>query len=210
MTRQLTRIALTALALAGFAGSAQAALIAEAYATCGPTEGCQGSTIYLSVDDDGGSGDFLVTYRINTDTYTGGEIGLNQVGFTAITGWTGGTVLSSPVGSLTDWNPVIESPISANSLCDHTNGNSDKVCVAGFVNTQGGGEYTWTFLIEGGTVRTDTSEWHIGGQWADGFYRTSGPVISSDAAGEQAVPEPTAAVLFGLGALLITRSVQRR
>jgi len=210
MINQLARTALTTLALAGFAGSAQAALIAETSGVCGPTDGCDGSTITLSVDDDGGSGNWLVTYTINTDNYTGNDAGLNQVGFSAIDGWTSGTVLTSPVGSLTDWNPVIESPISANSLCDHTNGNTDKVCVSGFVNIEAGGDYTWTFLIEGGTLIEDTSQWHLGGQYANGWFRSPGDVISTDGGGTPPVPEPTGAVLFGLGALLVTRSVRRR
>ena len=56
----------------------------------------------------------------------------------------------------------------------------------------------------------DTSEWHLGGQYADGRLRSPGHVISTDGGGTVPVPEPTAAVLFGLGALLVTRSVRRR
>ena len=59
-------------------------------------------------------------------------------------------MLTRPVGSVTDWNPVFESPIASNSLCENTNGDTDKVCVAGFVNVTGGGDYTWTFRMDGG------------------------------------------------------------
>jgi hypothetical protein len=64
-------------------------------------------------------------------------------------------------------------------------------------------DYTWTFLIEGGTLM-DTDEWHLGAQYANGPNRSQGQIISAQ------VPEPTAAVLFGLGAILVTRRARRR
>jgi len=210
MISHLARLAFTTLALVGFAGSAQALQFAELTLDACDSMGCQGSTLYLSVQEEAG-GSWLATYTINTDNYTGNLAGFNQVGFKAIDGWTTGTVLSSPAGSATDWNPVIESPISSNSLCDKTNGNTDKVCVAGFVNIEGGGDNTWTFRIDDGTLITDTSEWHLGAQYTPltGAGRARGQIISYDG-GSNPVPEPTAALLFGLGAILVTRRAQRR
>jgi hypothetical protein len=224
MISHLARFTFSMLALVGFAGSAQAALqFAELTLDDCDLMGCEGSTLHLSVQEEA-SGSWLVKYTINTENYTGSLAGFNQIGFKAIDGWTSGTVLSSPVGSATDWNPVIESPIASNSLCEKTNGDTDKVCVAGFVNIQnalpdGTYDYTWTFNIEGGTLITDTSEWHLGGQYANGMYRTgpdgllrsgtAGHIISAEG-GTPPVPEPTAALLFGLGALLVTRSVRHR
>jgi hypothetical protein len=208
MISHLARFTFSMLALVGFAGSAQALQFAELTLDDCDSMGCEGSTLYLSVQEEAG-GSFFVTYTINTDGYTGSKAGFNQIGFKAIDGWTSGSVLSSPVGSVTDWNPVFESPIASNSLCDKTNGNTDKVCVAGFVNIQGGGDNTWTFRIDDGTLITDTSEWHLGAQYADGRFRSAGSIISAEG-GTPPVPEPTAALLFGLGALLVTRSVRRR
>ena len=206
MASFLTRFLMIAFALAGFASSAQALQFADLTLDNCDSMGCEGSTLYLSVQEEVG-GSWFVTYTINTDNYTGSLAGFNQIGFKAVSGWTSGTVLSSPVGSVTDWNPVFESPIASNSLCEKTNGNTDKVCIAGFVDVTGGGDYTWTFRLEGGTLITDTSEWHLGAQYANGRFRSQGHIISADA---QPVPEPTAAVLFGLGALLVTRSLRRR
>ena len=104
---------------------------------------------------------------------------------------------------------VYDDPIASNSLCDKSNGNTDKVCIFGYVNVTGGGDYTWTLRIGDGTLITDTSEWHLGAQYADGQYRSAGHIISAEG-GTPPVPEPTAALLFGLGALLVTRSVRRR
>jgi hypothetical protein len=208
MISHLARFTFSMLALVGFAGSAQALQFAKLTLDDCDSMGCDGSTLYLSVQEEAG-GSFFVTYTINTDGYTGSKAGFNQIGFKAIDGWTSGSVLSSPVGSVTDWNPVFESPIASNSLCDKTNGNTNKVCIAGFVNIQGGGDNTWTFQIDDGTLITDTSEWHLGAQYADGRFRSAGKIISAEG-GAQPVPEPTAAVLFGLGALLVTRSVRHR
>jgi hypothetical protein len=208
MISLLTRFSMVALALIGFAGSAQALQFADLTLNDCDSMECEGSTLYLSVQEEAG-GSWLVTYTINTDNYTGSLAGFNQIGFKAVSGWTTGTVLTSPIGSVTDWNPVFESPINSNSLCENTGGNTDKVCVAGFVDVTGGGDYTWTFRLEGGTLITDTDEWRLGAQYANGRFRSRGHIISAYTGG-QPVPEPTAAVLFGLGALLVTRSVRRR
>jgi len=198
-----------ALALVGFAGSAQALQFAELTLNDCDAMGCEGSTLYLSVQEEAG-GSWLVTYTINTDGYTGDRLGFNQIGFKAISGWTSGTVLSSPVGSMTDWNPIFDDPIASNSLCDTSNGDTDKVCIHGFVDITAGGDYTWTFRIDDGTLITDTSQWHLGAQYANGHYRARGQILSAEGGGGPTVPEPAAAVLFGLGALLVTRSARRR
>lgn len=215
MTLHLARFVFTTLALIGFAGSAQALQFAELTLDDCDMMGCEGATLYLSLQEQT-NGDWIATYTINTDGSTTSLAGFNQVGFKAITGWTSAEVISSPVGSMTNpvpydalvpWNPVTESPIASNSLCEKTNGQTDKICAAGFVNITSGGDYTWVILIEGGTLITDTSEWHLGAQYADGRYRSTGHIISAHAT---PIPEPTAALLFGLGALLVTRSVKRR
>ena len=212
MVPHLIRFAVTAFTLVGIAGSAQALMFADLTLNNCDSMGCEGSTLYLSVQEEA-AGSWFVTYRINTTGYTGDRLGFNQVGYTAIDGWTSGTVLSSPVGSLTDWNPVFDDPVNSgspnSSVCETSNGDTDEVCVRGFVNITGGGDYTWTFRIDDGTLITDTSEWHLGGQYANGNYRTAGKIISAEG-GAAPMPEPTAAVLFGLGAILVTRSIRRQ
>jgi hypothetical protein len=97
MISRLARYAFAALALVAFAGSAQALQFANLTVDDCDAFGCEGSTLYLSVQEEVG-GSWLVTYTINTDNYTGDRLGFNQVGFKAIGGWTTGTVLSSPWG----------------------------------------------------------------------------------------------------------------
>jgi hypothetical protein len=206
MVSNFGRSVLIALLVAGFAGAAQAAPLQYAETTLDNCDamGCDGSTLFLSVQEEVG-GTWLVTYTINTDNYTGSLAGFNQIGFKAIADWSTGTVISSPAGSVDDWNPVFEAPINSNSLCDNTNGNSSKVCIWGFVDVTAGGNYTWEIRLDGGTLITD--EWHLGAQYANGPWRSAGHIISASA---RPIPEPTAALLFGMGALLVTRSAMRR
>jgi hypothetical protein len=206
--------------LIGFAGSAQAALILDASLTLDDCDamGCEGSTLKLEVfHDETEPGVWIVEYTINTAGYTGDMAGFNQIGFKVIQGWDVGTVTAWPTpGSIPveggdpedPWNPVHEAPVHAQSLCDENPGGTDKVCIAGFVSDirpefGGGGDYTWTIRLEGGTLM-DVSEWHLGAQYAGGPNRSAGHLISAQ------VPEPTAAVLFGLGAILVTRRARRR
>ena len=212
MAPQIFRSALVALAILGFTTSAQA--LKTTLDDC-DAMGCEGSSLYLSVEAAAGGG-FDVIYTIDTTNYTGDRLGFNQVGFKAISGWTTGTVTGSPVGSLADWSPVYDDPINAGSpnseVCQTSAGdNTGKVCIQGFVNAvDTPGEYTWTFHIDDGTLITDTSEWHLGAQYADGGGRTPGKIISAEGGDTPPVPEPTAALLFGLGAILVTRRAQRR
>jgi hypothetical protein len=207
MVSKFGRLVMVVLLVAGFAGTAQAALLQYAELTLNDCDsmGCEGSTLFLSVQEEAG-GSFLVTYTIDTTNYTGDRDGFNQIGFKAIKNWTSGEVLTSPTDPVQTWNPVIESPIASNSLCEKTKGNTDKVCVHGFVDITSGGEYTWTFRIYDGTLIMDTSEWHLGAQYSDGHYRDVGKIISASSA---PIPEPTAALLFGMGALLMVRSTRR-
>jgi hypothetical protein len=202
----ITRIALTALAVLGFASYAQAATLT--LDNC-DLDGCRGSTLSLSVEAAGDG--FDVIYTIDTTNYTGAGVrsGFNQIGFKAIQGWTSGTVDVAPAGWVTgsSSNAIIPSNIKANSHCEGSS-NNDFACIYGFVNiVDNPGEYTWNFHFVGGTLMTDTSEWNLSGQYADGGARTPGWIISASSA---PIPEPTAALLFGLGAILVTRRAQRR
>jgi len=208
MISHLARFGISALALIGFAGSAQALQFAEiAYDNC-DSMGCDGSTLYLSVQEVS-TGGWDVTYTIDTTNYTGDRNGFNQIGFKAIKDWTTGTVDSSPAGSITNWNPIYDDPIHSNSLCEGQANSTDMVCVFGFVDITDGGEFTWTFHIDDGTLIADSSEWHFGGQYADEEGEATGQIFSVDGGGS-VVPEPTAAMLFGLGAVLVAHNVRRQ
>jgi hypothetical protein len=230
MPPHITRFVLTALALVGFASTAQAALllgeISYSAAEC-DSMGCEGSSLYLKVEDTADyvaySTGYIVTYTIDTGSvlnqpgYTGSKTGFNQIGFKVIKDWDlagNNEVISSPTDPADDWNPVFDDPISSGSECDTNTGDTDKVCLNGFVNiVDTPGEYTWVVYIEEGTLM-DVGEWHLGAQYANSRYRTYGGRDSTNKNGNiistQPVPEPTAAVLFGLGAILVARRAGRR
>jgi hypothetical protein len=210
MISHLIRFTFASLALIGYVGSAQAALIAETFFDNCDADGCDGSTLYLGVDGGSGNGNWIITYTVNVDDYSDVKDGINQIGFKVITGWDPLlSTVTGPTGSGA-WSLVeAATSSSASGPCDPGHGSkNDKVCSSGFVDITSDGEYTWEFYLVGGTLITDTSEWHLGGQYADSGGRARGQIWSTSGSGAP-VPEPTAAVLFGLGAILVARRTQR-
>ena len=65
------------------------------------------------------------------------------------------------------------------------------------------GDYVWKFTVVGGTMLPEI-DWHIGAQFADAAGPARGQLISA------ALPEPRAAVVVAIGALLIGSSYGRR
>jgi hypothetical protein len=181
-------------ALFGFASGASALSIT--LDNC-DNQGCQGVTLFLDVT--GSSAAYNVTLTINADSYTGTRLGLNQVGFKAISNWTSATLDSSPTGA---WAAPVEAVNSSNNLCLQGT-STDKVCTHGFVDITGGGDFTWAFTVVGGTL-LDPLDWHIGGQFANGPGIAQGELISA------AIPEPTAALVFALGFGIVIAAVRRR
>jgi hypothetical protein len=198
------RSAVLVLALVTWATSSQAGAITSVNLTDCDADGCDGSDLFLSVEEEAG-GSWLVTYTIDTSAYTGSRSGLNQIGFKAVADWTDATLIEADP-DLASWSDPIEAPVNANSLCGNSKGNSSKVCSYGFVDITGGGQYTWKFRLEGGTL-LDTADWHLGAQYADSAGATSGKIISTEPGGT--VPEPTGALLFGAG-VVVLRSARRR
>ena len=156
-------IALTAMALAGFAGSAQAALIAETSGVCDDcTDGCEGSTLYLSVETTAAA-----KYTIDTENYTGDRVGMGRLQDRRLD--------STPSDRF--WNPLVEDrelPLAA----------ADKVCVFREPRTHLG--------LPGrtGPITDTPTRWSV-------RRPAVGPGDTSSRQRQQAVPEPTAAVLFG-------------
>ena len=175
--------------------------------TCGS---CAGADISLEIVDLGGSFDVTLTW--NADNYSGPADGLVQVGFGGIHGWTSVTLDDSPASSVIGWSNPVNSNISSSSLCSGSS-RTDKVCSTGYVDITGGGTYVWDFTVTGGTVATDTTGLHIGGQYADLSDLSSqrGPrgKLISEAGSTSQVPEPSAALLFGVGLLVAARGTRR-
>jgi hypothetical protein len=183
-----------ALVVAFFGSAGVASALSISLDDC-DAQGCQGVNLSLEVTEEGGT--YHVTLTIDAEDYTGARLGLNQVGFKAISNWTGVTLDSSPASSAVAWSNPVEAVNSSNTLCEKGT-TSDKVCTAGFVDITAGGEFTWEFTLVGSTL-LDPLDWHIGGQFADGPGPTQGQIISA------VVPEPSAALVFSLGLFLVGR-----
>ena len=164
---------------------------------------CQGITGGLDIVDGGGS--FSVTLTLNSDGYTGDRSGFNQVGFGAIQSWTSVTLDSAPASTTTAWSSPVEAVTAANSLCE-VGTSSDKVCTFGFADITGGGDHVWKFTVTGGTLKVGPdAEWHIGAQFANGPGTARGQIISEEGTPGPPIPEPTAAMVFGICALVVAR-----
>ena len=167
---------------------------------------CHDLGLTLSVDDQGG-GTWLVTYTINTTAYDDTFVGLNQLGFQTIQGYSTAELLSAPNG-LGNWSDAIQAPVnSSGGLCS-PGGSTNKVCISAensLLDLRVNGIYEWTFKIVGGTV-IPTSQWTFSGQLADAVGPARGNIISQN---PPAVPEPSAALLFGIGTLTVGGSLRR-
>lgn len=197
------RSLLIGLCFVCLAGVASAGTMTELYLDSCNDLGCEGSTLRLNVDDQG-DGTFLVTYTINVSGYTGDRTGFNQIGWKAIQGASSVDLLSAE-GGLGSWSDPTESTVASNSTCDHTDGSTDKWCIDGFAALNGG-DMVFTYLVTGGTL-LDTGDWALSAQYADAVGETQGRIISAHA---PAIPEPSAAVLFGLGAVIVAGRTRRR
>lgn len=197
---RMLRFAIASLGCLVFASSAQATT-SVTWDDC-DAFGCEGATLSLTVEEIAGG--FRATYTINTDVNTSGRTGFNQIGFKAVADWDDAELVFATNGT-GNWSDVFEAPVNANSECGNTNGNSSKVCIFGFVDISGGGSYTWIVEYEGGHL-LDTDSWHLGAQYANGPGPTSGKIIS--VSGSPPIPEPSAALLFAAGAVVV--SARRR
>lgn len=189
-------------ALLALGGVAQAGPITSVTIDDCDAQGCEGTSLFLSVEDNM-DGTFSVIQRINSTGFSEVRAGLNQVGFKAIKDWTAADLISAPTAGWLD--PPLEANTSSGGLCT-TGTNSGKVCTHGFVDITTDAVYTWEFLITGGTI-LDPADWHWGAQLANAAGPARGKIISAEPTG--VIPEPSAAVLFGLGALIVSGRTRR-
>lgn len=198
-----------ALALALAASSAQALSLTVGGASC---VSCDGAEITLEIVETAVGWD--VSFILDSTGYDESRDGIAQVGFGAIKGWTSVSLVSAPTSSVA-WSSPIQGNVDSSSLCEATRGNSGKICTSGFTDIRADAQYIWRFEVTGGRLNPDPDAWHIGGQYANASDlgaasagAPNGRVISEEG-GENPVPEPTAAVVFGVGAVVFGRRLRR-
>lgn len=195
------RNALGFVAALAFAGTAQAGPITTLTLDDCDAQGCRGSTLALSVEDNM-DGTWTVLQSLDSTGFDEVRLGMNQVGFKAIQDWTSVELIMAPDPGWLD--PPVEGNTSSNNLCEN-GGTTDKVCTYGFTDITDDDVYTWEFLVTGGSL-LDVMDWHWGGQYANAAGATQGKIISAFAS---PIPEPNAAIVFGVGALLTGRWLRR-
>lgn len=188
LLRSLT-FALIALVL-GTAGSASAISVDCASA------GCIGGIYTLTVENTG-TNLYLATYTIDTSVpFTVGATTLVDINFKVTNDALSPTLISGPSVGLLD------GPLTG-AGCSGTNGGF--ICGDLSPDLAVGGVYTWKVQF-GATSLISQDEWHVGARYtAPG--KTKGWVIS-EVAGSP-VPEPSAALIFGLGMVVAGSCVKR-
>lgn len=168
--------------------------------------GCAGSDVFLTVNSDG-SGNWNIQLGLDSTGYNGNLDGVVQAGFKAVSGINNSdvTLLSFSDGS---WSAAKVAGINGGGgpLCDGP-GEPDFVCTSGYANVETNKVYTWNFFVEGGTL-LDVGNWTIKFQYCDqGDTDCQGHLISAPG---NAVPEPSAALVFAGGLLAAATRLRRR
>jgi hypothetical protein len=173
--------------------------------------GCKGAELTLDVTDNL-NGTYTVLYTIDTTDYNGPKNYLIQVGFKVIKDVTNQELVAVSHGSTTDWSKALLAPVNSDGTpCTTKNGDgTDMVCtyaVSNLLSAKSDQVYTFQFLVTGGSILHE-SQWHFGGQW--GNTSPDKGMIISGSNGSAPIPEPSAALLFAVGAVTVGRSLRRR
>lgn len=186
------------LAVVAFLSSTFAAGASSAMSVDCSTAGCIGGIYTLNVEQTAPDL-YLATYTIDTSVpFTVGATTLVDFDFKVANDYVNALIVSGPTANLGD------GPLTG-SGCGGNNGSF--VCADIAPDLSVGGVHTWKVQFSA-TGLIDESEWHVGARYtAPG--KTRGWVIS-ETAGGPAVPEPTAALVFGFGMLVAGSLVKRR
>lgn len=166
--------------------------------------GCEGSSLFLGVDDLGGN-DYHVTLILDSTSYSGNRDGVVQAGFKAFGDFASVSLTNDPGGT---WSSPVEATINSNGSPCSPEGNSGHICTSGFVDVAANpGQYVWEFDVTDATLLA-TSDWHIGFQYCNEDTEICrGKIISATGA---PVPEPSAALVFGAALLVAAPRLRRR
>ena len=186
-----TGLALVALLVlgSGLAGSANALTIDCASA------GCIGGTYTLDVTETAPNL-YLATYTIDTTgAFSVSATSLVDINIKVANEYLSPVVVSGPAGSL------LSGPLTGQG-CSGTNGGF--LCVDLAPTLARGSVYTWQSRF-GATALLD--EWHVGARYTSPNHR-NGWVISEHGTANP-IPEPSAALVFGLGMLVASGLVRK-
>lgn len=181
---------------------------------------CEGSDVSLDITTSDGGLTYDVILTLDSTNYTGPGDSIVQAGFKAFDGLTADAISLVSVTSGT-WSEAELSGISSSGFCDGL-GDPGFVCTTGESNiVSDPGQYVFTFKVDGTNV-TLLSEWSIKFQYCDsvdydgGEGDCNGHVISEPGTpgkpGDPGtpVPEPSAALVFAAGLLVVAPKLRRQ
>lgn len=191
------RLRVLTLALVGLVLGAGVTRSASAITVDCATAGCIGGIYTLTVESTG-TDLYLATYTIDTSVpfSVSGATTLVDINFKVANDYLAPTLVSGPAVGL------LYGPLTG-SGCSGTNGGF--ICGDLSPDLAVGSVYTWKIQF-GATSLISQDEWHVGARYT-GRDKTKGWVIS-EVAGSP-VPEPSAALVFGLGMVVAGSFVKR-
>jgi hypothetical protein len=158
---------------------------------------CVGGVYDLTIDETAPDV-YLATYKIDTSgAFKVAATHLVDIEFKAAKDYI------DPISITMGPSGIVEAGPLSGGGCNGSNGGF--ICVNLDPDVAVGDVYTWKIQF-GATGLLDESEWHIGARYTSPDHQ-KGWVISETAA---PVPEPSAAMVFGVGMLLAGRASMRR
>jgi hypothetical protein len=160
--------------------------------------GCIGGSYTLELAEMAAPDSWMATYTIDTSgVFSVAATELLEIEFKVANAYTSPTLESGPAGMLA------AGPLAGQG-CKGGN-NTTFICLELNDAQSVGGVYTWKFTFGAVDILSE-DDWHLGARYASSDHR-QGWLISESPAG--AVPEPTAALLFGAGVFVVGMATRR-
>jgi len=192
-----TLLAPLALAFGLVGGSVLAARPATALTIDCSSAGCLGGVYTLDVAETA-SNQYIATYTIDTTgAFSVGATSLVDINIRVANDFSHVTLLSGPGAS------VSTGPLAGNG-CNSRGTSAGFFCGDLSSDLAVGGVYTWRIQFRADRL---LDEWHVGARYASPTHRR-GWVIS-ESGRSNPIPEPSAALVFGMGLLVAGSTVKR-
>ena len=157
--------------------------------------GCLGGVYSLDVVEMD-PGVYVATYTIDTTgSFDVAAMSLVDINFKVADDYSNISVLSGPSGA------ALAGPLTANG-CSGANGSF--LCIDLSPNLAVGSIYTWEIQFTSSTL---LDEWHVGARYTSPTHRRGW--IISESGSANPIPEPSAALVFGLGLAVVGGRLKR-
>ncbi len=159
--------------------------------------GCLGGIYTLDVSETAPDL-YLATYTVDTTgSFTVGATSLVDINIKVANDYSSPILVSGPAGAL------LGGPLAGHG-CSGSNGSF--LCIDLTPNLPRGGVYTWQIQFGSSQI---LEEWHIGARYTSPTHVRGGWVVSESGKSSNPIPEPSAALIFGVGMLVASGLVTR-